>query len=222
MLCAPAVDEFAASGGRDEAPPRNAPSCRRRAGDSLVRVWCEMNARRGLFRLWIVFCVLVVISVSVASYNDVRDEFRVAGNLHAHMLPVACIDSALRGTAGTDYSFGGGFCWYRMKDFRRLYPEYSVIVKLADGAELHFPPGTSTDVVQRVVKQYQPKTQPLISEGLSDSALLDRLEAKVSLNPHPWRTIMGLAEGTVGVLLAVFVLGYALIWAGSGFHSRPD
>lgn len=179
-----------------------------------------MNARRGFFRLWIVFCVLVVICVTGASYNDVRDEFSVARNLDAHMLPVDCIDPAPRGTAGTDYSFGEGLCWYRMKDFRRLYPEYSVVVKLADGTELHFPPGTSTDVVQRVVKQYQPKTQPFISEGLSDSALFDRLEAKASLNPHPWRTIVGLAEVTIGVLLAVFVLGYALIWGFGGFHSR--
>lgn len=188
-----------------------------------------MNARRGFFRLWIVFCVLVAIGVGLASYDEVRGEFTVAGNLRAHMLPVDCTSQALRGTAGTDYSFAGGFCWYRMKDFRRLYPEYGVVVKLADGTKLDFPPGTSTDVVQKVVKQHQPKTQQFptgfvpdtsISEGLSDSALFDRLEAKASLHPRPWRTIVGLAGGTIGALVALFVLGYVLIWAFAGFRSR--
>lgn len=148
-----------------------------------------MNARRGFFRLWIVFCVLVVIGVGVASYGDLRGEFTVARDLHTHMLPVDCIDwdyrgtvtEAARGTAGVDYSFGGGHCWYRMENFRRLYPEY---------------------------------------KELSDGSLFDRLQAKASLNPRPWRTIVNLAEGTIGVLLAVFVLGYALIWAFGGFHSR--
>lgn len=148
-----------------------------------------MNARRGLFRLWIIFSVLVVIGVSGTSYNDVRDEFKVAGNLNAHMLPVDCTDwdyrgivtEAARGTAGVDYSFGEGLCWYRMENFRRLYPEYN---------------------------------------DLSNSSLFVRLKAKASLNPRPWRTIVNLAEGIIGVLLAVFLLGYALIWAFGGFHSR--
>lgn len=157
---------------------------------------CEVNARRGFFRLWIVFCVLVVLGVIIASYSEVHDEFAetnirriVIKNLQASMLPVNCVDPVPRGSAGADYSVSAGLCWYKVSDFRRLYPEYS---------------------------------------DFSESVLSDKLKAKNirwQSPAHPWRTMLGLAEGTIVLLLTVFVMGYALIWmsawVSAGFRSRP-
>ncbi len=77
-----------------------------------------MNARRGMFRLWVIFSVLFAIGVGTASYNRILNEFKstVTG------IPVDC-GKAL-GAEGIDYAVIGDSCWYPMEKFRHFYPEY--------------------------------------------------------------------------------------------------
>ncbi len=91
-----------------------------------------MNIRRGMFRLWIVSSALFVLGVSAASYNAIREEFRLsdidydvfAEKYNGHkLLPVNCGEAL--GVAATDYSLNEGTCWYETAIFRRLYPEYN-------------------------------------------------------------------------------------------------
>jgi hypothetical protein len=104
-----------------------------------------MNLRRGLFRLWIVAGILFALGVAVVSYSGIRDEFRVAAwdNSGAAtdkwggyvLLPTACDE--VRGNAGTDYSTSESLCWYTIKDFRRLYPEYKDLSNAALSDKLY-------------------------------------------------------------------------------------
>ncbi len=92
-----------------------------------------MNIRRGLFRVWLVASVLFVLCIAGFSYNGIRQEFKNAStDWDAEvrkwggymLLPVDC--SAARGTSGASYEVGkdDGLCWYKVEEFRRLYPEY--------------------------------------------------------------------------------------------------
>lgn len=87
-----------------------------------------MNIRRGLFRIWLVASVLFVLCVAGFSYNGIRQEFRNAstdwGWDEYMLLPVDC--EKARGASGANYEVGkdDGLCWYKVKEFRRLYPEY--------------------------------------------------------------------------------------------------
>ena len=92
-----------------------------------------MNARRGLFRLWIVSSVLFAVGVCTASYPEVRAEFAARSTdrdaeLGPLVLPADCRQA--RGIPSVDYSLEEGFCWYNQDTFRRLYPEYN---DLTDG-----------------------------------------------------------------------------------------
>jgi hypothetical protein len=104
------------------------------------QVQVAMNVRQGTFRLWVVASVLFVIGVGAASYGGIRQEFKNANadwDAEADkyggysLLPTDC--GKARGTAGADYdnSQNDGLCWYRTRDFRRLYPEYK---DLSNGA----------------------------------------------------------------------------------------
>ena len=91
-----------------------------------------MNIRQGMFRLWVIASVLFVIAVGVSSYSGIRQEFKdaytdwdaVVKEYGGYTLyPTDC--EKARGTAGTDYSVSKELCWYRIEDFRRLFPEYN-------------------------------------------------------------------------------------------------
>ncbi|HMF66103.1 MAG TPA: hypothetical protein VK602_00665 [Phyllobacterium sp.] len=102
-----------------------------------------LNWRLGLFRLWLVGAILFALAVSAVGYSSVRDAFtrpdfipKYSDNKEEIAIPQAC--SAARGIKGPDYRVGripGSIesiekdrnCWYRMADFRRLYPEFSNI-----------------------------------------------------------------------------------------------
>jgi hypothetical protein len=94
-----------------------------------------MNFRRGLFRIWVILSVLFAMSVAVVSYKEVRSEFEKASldfsQVSILMLPVDCREA--RGKSGVDYDppdrpwnayTATPNCWYKLLDFRRLYPEY--------------------------------------------------------------------------------------------------
>lgn len=128
----------------------------------------------------------------MASYSDIREEFRAAytdwdavvkqyGGYS--LLPADCGNA--RGMAGADYSQDEGLCWYKTDDFRRLYPEYK-------------------DLSNRVLseKRYAKAGRPL--EHI-----------------HPWNKVMKTAGIAFGVPLAVLAFGWSLIWAVAGFRGRP-
>lgn len=152
-----------------------------------------MNARRGMFRLWVVFSVLFAIGIAVTSYNEIRHEFRVADTDFDALaekyggytvLPAGCVEA--RGVANRDYSRSDGLCWYKVEDFRRLYPEYNSLTDrvLAD-------------------RLYQKAGRPL-------------------QRPHPWQTVLQTGTIAVGVPLAVLAVGCAMTWAFSGFRVRSS
>jgi len=81
-----------------------------------------MSVRRGFLRLWIVASCVVVLAVVLISYRDIRQQFEVGYvNLDDSMVPVPCTKA--RGLAFTDYSQAEGFCWYKLENLKRLYPE---------------------------------------------------------------------------------------------------
>ncbi|MGJ5075510.1 hypothetical protein [Bradyrhizobium oligotrophicum] len=92
-----------------------------------------MNFKRGFFRLWVLLSALFIVGVAVVSYRDVSEEFEKASmdfsSVGTLLVPIDC--KGARGTAGTDYeaahldgSANKPICWYKMPDFRRLFPEY--------------------------------------------------------------------------------------------------
>jgi hypothetical protein len=146
----------------------------------------KINLRRGLFRLWIIFACLFVISVGIASSDGIRDEFKRKASTKNQrgftlMVPVDC--SKARGELPSDYSKEkDGLCWYEMPKLRTLYTEY---------------------------------------KDLNDAQLSDRLYAKagIPLTPsRPWTKVMEATEIALGVPAAVLILGWALVWAFSGFR----
>ena len=83
-----------------------------------------MNWRPGLFRLWIVGSVLLVIAVAFISYGGIKAEFASDAAIWPDeiLVPVLCANA--RGVAEADYIKMGDYCWYAMSIVRRLYPEY--------------------------------------------------------------------------------------------------
>lgn len=152
-----------------------------------------MNARRGFLRLWIVFSVLVLIGVTALNYSNIHSEFRRASVRSALL---ANLHAGMVPVGCVDpVPRGTAGADYAISHGLCWY-------KMAD--------------LRRLYPEYK---------SLSDSTLSDKLRMKIgweSLDAHPWRTILGLAEDTVVVLAAVFILGYALIWAFAGFRSRAS
>jgi hypothetical protein len=103
-----------------------------------------VNIRKGLFRLWVVGSILFVVCVFGVSYTSLREEFRIANtNYDAiakdlggySLLPTDCAKA--RGTAASDYSEAQNLCWYKIEDFRRLYPEYKDVSDKALSEKLY-------------------------------------------------------------------------------------
>lgn len=107
-----------------------------------------MNFRRGFFRIWVILSVLFVTSMAVVSYNEVSGEFEKASldfsQVGILMLPVDCREA--RGKSGVDYDPPDGpwnaytatpNCWYKLPDFRRLYPEYRDLSETALSDKLY-------------------------------------------------------------------------------------
>ena len=131
-----------------------------------------------------------MIGVGIASYSDIRQEFRNANTdwdalakKWNSLLPADCAN--VRGVAGTDYdnTRSDGLCWYLTGDFRRLYPEYK---NLSD-----------KDLSEKL---YAKAGQPLET-------------------PHPWSMVMKTAAVAFGVPLAILAFGLSLFWAFAGFQS---
>ncbi|MBY5837091.1 hypothetical protein J3P71_09375 [Rhizobium leguminosarum] len=98
-----------------------------------------MNIKRGLFRLWLVLSVMFAIAVFVFTYDSIKREFEKSSLLaeipanDEEMIPVSCYQT--RGTRKVDFELAPGVteakpwerCWYGLKKFRALFPEYKDI-----------------------------------------------------------------------------------------------
>lgn len=144
-----------------------------------------MSVKRGFFRLWIVATCLIVLVIALTSYDDLRRDFHVGYvNFDNSMVPVPCANA--RGSALNDYRQVEGFCWYKLENLKRLYPEL---------------------------------------EDFKDSDLSSRLDERAgwpARHVDPWGRVRDSAEIAFGVPAAMFILGYVLIWAFTGFSSRSS
>jgi hypothetical protein len=155
-----------------------------------------VNLRRGLFRVWIVFTVLCAVFVIADDYNHLKGELvrtqllATATGRLKALIPMPCPEA--RGKIEADYRRGDrGFCWYNQPSFRILYPEY------VDVPDYALPD-------KMLVKAGLPPTTPDQS-----TLLLGYL-----------RTGWQYAIKILWFPLAVFVIGFGLLWAGEGFRSR--
>ncbi len=82
-----------------------------------------MNINRGLFRLWVIFATILIISVSAFNYNDLKIATSHFDPTTARVtLPVECVNA--RGKPDVDFTQERGYCWYLMPAYRKFYPEY--------------------------------------------------------------------------------------------------
>lgn len=147
-----------------------------------------MNAKRGLFRLWIIFLIIFATVTILSSIDIIKNEFKNAAWVQTHqlMLPVDCAKA--RGKLSLDYinNLEGNFCWYTNSKFRLFYPEY---------------------------------------KDLNDEQLSIKLyeKANIKITPsRPWIVLLKVISLALGIPIAIFVLGWSLIWALSGFISKSS
>ncbi|MBN9530574.1 MAG: hypothetical protein J0H82_30485 [Alphaproteobacteria bacterium] len=151
-----------------------------------------MNARRGLFRFWILATVLFVAAVSFTSYSEIRNSFEIErliafldANGDVTMVPTDCAEA--RGQETHDFERqADGFCWYGLPKFRAVYPEYGNMPN------------------QKLIDSLYRKRGLPVNERRS---LWILLAEKVGI--------------AIGIPLAVLVAGWALLWALAGFSTKP-
>jgi hypothetical protein len=90
-----------------------------------------MNFQRGMLRIWIVVSILWVIGVAVFFFNPVKAAFEVQDFSSVGILQVPVPCDKVRGQEGKDYENGPwnnyrakATCWYDVRKFRVLFPEY--------------------------------------------------------------------------------------------------
>ncbi len=175
-----------------------------------------MNIRKGAFRLWLIASVLFIVTVTVVSYDGIRDEFHNAntdwdaefakfggttiwpvlcttpkeydasGKPLPNLLATPTSPPAARGIPGTNYTDRNGTCWYDSKTFRKFYPEYNDLSNRELGKKLMAAAGT-----------------PLIEF-------------------HPWHKVLETAAIAFGCPLGVLILGWGLVWAFAGFKQPQN
>lgn len=157
-----------------------------------------MNLRRGLFRIWLLFSVLFVLSVGWSSVEVIQKEIRPKVTLprgYELMLPAEC--STARGRETTDYTRlkSDEFCWYELSRFRALYPEY---IDLQDDQVL--------EMMYNRAREIDPK----------------RPKFELKDPPFPWNTLFVSIGWMLGIPLIILVLGRALIWVVDGFRREKQ
>lgn len=84
-----------------------------------------MNIMRGLFRLWIILTAIFITVVVMLNAHNLKYSKSAFDPITATlMLPVDC--ELARGKLSKDYTnnLEGGHCWYKISEFRKLFPEY--------------------------------------------------------------------------------------------------
>ena len=154
-----------------------------------------MNVRQGMFRLWVVLSAVFVLGVVVASYSSIIQEFRFAS-----------------------------------QDWDAVFKEYGgsgSLIPVDCGQALGV---LSTDYSQSdgecwYVKDAFRNLYPEYKD-LNDHDLNERLYAKAGRplkHFHPWVKVGEAVGVAFGVPLAVLVLGFSLMWVGSGFsRTKPE
>lgn len=164
------------------------------------------------------FAALFVIAVGVASYSEIRNTFEVE-NLTSRdisMVPTDC--SEARGTSGSDYvtlnhTALGALTNEQLQFFEHLL---ELLGKEEDGARLK--DGLCWYEMPKFRSQYPEY------ESLSDDQLSNRLyekagiHIKIATHQSGRRMLMERAGIALGVPVSVFILGWSLLWAFSGFR----
>jgi len=84
-----------------------------------------MNISRGLFRLWITFAIIFIFAAIMLNFDNLKyPKTKFDLTTATLMLPVDC--ALARGKRGKNYinNLEGGYCWYKISEFRKLFPEY--------------------------------------------------------------------------------------------------
>lgn len=91
-----------------------------------------MNLKRGLFRVWLVLTGLFILAVALFSYDRLKQDFEAHALLAMLkddniLVPVDC--GRAMGVEGRDYSVftldwepSRSACFYKLVDYRRLFP----------------------------------------------------------------------------------------------------
>lgn len=178
----------------------------------------QINVRRGLFRVWLIFACLFVLFVGFVSIGDIREEFEKAALQQAMskdilLVPAECAKA--RGTAGSDYVVLKRANLSQLTD-EQLRSFKELIEKKAGGAPL-------TDALcwydMPKFRANYPEYKDLDDDHLSD-ALYQKAGIPVTHAPiRPW-TRVGHAIGiALGVPLGVLFLGSSFMWAVKGFRA---
>lgn len=80
---------------------------------------------RGLLRLWVILAIIFIFAALMLNLDNLKYSKSTFDPTTATlMLPVDC--TLARGKLGEDYvnNLEGGYCWYKISEFRKLFPEY--------------------------------------------------------------------------------------------------
>ena len=148
----------------------------------------NMNMKRGLWRLWLVSTVLLVITVFAMNYRAIEIEFEEQADIEELLadgglgVPVLCAEAAKKHAGEgkfTSNALGDDqkFCWFPFSTVRKSWPEYSSHSDLDLLEEFYLKAG-----------QYLPRSQP-------------------------WLVAFRIAASGMGLPLVALALG----WAAAGF-----
>lgn len=158
-----------------------------------------MNFRRGFFRVWVAISLLWLCGIGAVSGPAVHKEFQ-ASRLNADiktfklLLPVRCAET--RGEANKDYT-------------TIQYSEPGPWEKYATC-------WYQVEDFRRLYPEYADLGVEALSDKLYDGAGISRKRT------DPWGMLRQTLLVVALPIVALFALGYVLIWVGAGFSFRPN
>jgi hypothetical protein len=170
-----------------------------------------MNIRRGLFRFWILFSVGFVAIVFALSYGSLKREFEpnvtdnVWGKVASPLVPMEC--NLARGTEGTDYQKIAKKPWEKYwskgekNEFSDLVPFcWYELPKYRE----HYPDDNALTDEQIIYQTYT------------------AVGAPTAPIKAPWKLLMRSIVYAFGIPVAVFVMGWGIMWAFAGFKTQHE
>lgn len=161
----------------------------------------QLNIRRGLFRLWVVFTAAFIITVFAVSLGKIKDQFDAAKD------PWTVV-SQTPASVGASPSAAGAAehgPWERYQKGQEASPSAP-----AAGSKytIEPPQGQPLDWLA-------PKKGPAAGQAGTPSA------SKTGMVRSPWALVLERVAIAAGVPAFVLVLGWALTWAFAGFKKPP-
>lgn len=151
-----------------------------------------MNIKRGLFRIWLVCSIFFVIGNIAFSYSFIRSEF-VRDRMFREggvLIPVKC--GQARGELKTDY---------KLSEWKSEKLSYDSCWYSMGKFRTLFPEYRDLDDLDLIGKTY---------DAAGEAVYI----------PEPWQSLQQRAAIALGFPLGIFIIGFAFVWAFSGF-ARP-